>query len=89
MVAADYRPTTLNLKDGRVLTGIVRSRTAQALVLAMIGETATISRGDIAAEQVSALSLMPEGLLDGLTDQQAADLMRFLMSQAPPAPARR
>ena len=89
VVAADYRPTTLNLKDGRVLTGIVRSRTAQALVLAMIGETATISRGDIAAEQVSALSLMPEGLLDGLTDQQAADLMRFLMSQAPPAPARR
>jgi len=84
IVPADFRQTTLLLKDGRVLDGIVRSRSAQAVVLAMIGESVTISRGDIAQEQTSELSLMPEGLLDGLNDTQAIDLFGFLMSTAPP-----
>jgi putative membrane-bound dehydrogenase-like protein len=85
IVAAEFRQTTLMLKDGRSLSGVVRSRNNQALVLEMIGETATIGRTDIEDETTSALSLMPEGQLDAMTDAQAIDLIGYLMSSAPPA----
>jgi len=39
---------------------------------------------DIGREQTSALSLMPEGLLDAVNEKQAIDLFGFLMSTAPP-----
>lgn len=84
MVPADFRQTTLAMKDGRALSGLVRSRTPQAIQLAMIGETATISRSDIEREDTPSLSLMPEGLLDALTDPQAAALVAYLMSATPP-----
>jgi hypothetical protein len=35
----------------------------------------------VAGLETSALSLMPEGLLEGLRDDQAADLIRYLMSR--------
>lgn len=86
VVPAGYRQTTLNLSDGRVMTGVVRERTAQAVTLAMIGETVTVSRSDVESEETGELSLMPEGLLDALTETQARDLIAYLMSAAPPAP---
>ena len=84
LVPAEFRQTTLTLKDGRSLSGIVRSRSAQAVVLEMIGESATVSRSDIEEEVTSALSLMPEGQMEAMTDAQAVDLIGFLMSSSPP-----
>ena len=84
LVPAEFRQTTLTLKDGRSLSGIVRSRNNQAVVLEMIGESTTISRPDIDEETTSQLSLMPEGQLDAMTEAQAVDLIGFLMSTAPP-----
>ncbi len=84
VVPAEFRQTTLTLKDGRAFNGIIRSRNAQSVALAMIGEVATVSRADIAQESTSILSMMPEGLLDPLSEIQALDLFCFLMSTAPP-----
>jgi len=84
VVPAEFRQVTLALKDGRSLSGVIRSRSAQAVVLDMVGQTATLSGGDIEGEQTSALSLMPEGLLDPLTETQAADLIAYLMNSVPP-----
>jgi len=85
IVAAEFRQTTLTLKDGRSLSGVIRSRNNQAVVIQMIGETATVSLPDIEQQETSSLSLMPEGLLDALTEAQALDLVSYLMSTAPPA----
>ncbi len=84
IVPAEFRQTTLRLKDGRSLSGVIRSRNNQTVVLEMIGESATISRPDIKDETTSTLSLMPEGQLDALTETQAIDLIGYLMSTAPP-----
>lgn len=84
VVPAGYRQTTLALKDGRTLSGIVASRGARALQLRMIGEVATVALEEIEREETSELSLMPEGLLDALTEAQAADLIAYLMSGSPP-----
>lgn len=84
VVPAEFRQTTIELKDGRSLSGIVQSRNQQTVALQMIGETATISRQDIQGETTSTLSMMPEGQLEALTETQAVDLIAYLMSNAPP-----
>lgn len=84
VVPADYRQTTLLLKDGRTLSGVVRRRDSKVLLLEGIGETFTIGRSEIEEEQTSELSMMPEGLLDSLNDTQAVDLFAYLMSSSPP-----
>lgn len=84
VVPAEFRQTTIELKDGRSLSGIVRSRSPQTLELQMIGQSTTISREDIQDETTSTLSMMPEGQLDALTETQAIDLIGYLMSTAPP-----
>lgn len=85
VVPSEFRQTTLSLKDGRTLTGIVRSRTPQAIVLDQVGNSLSLQRGDIEHEEIAPTSLMPEGLLESLPLPQVLDLFAYLMSQAPPA----
>lgn len=84
VVATEYRQTTVDLKDGRVLSGLIRGRSPRAITLDMVGETLTLPRDEIDREQLSALSLMPEGLLEGLGEGQRLDLFAYLMSSSPP-----
>jgi putative heme-binding domain-containing protein len=84
VIPAEFRQTTLTLKDGRTLSGVVRTRTPQVVKLEMIGESATLSRTDILDEATSEMSLMPEGQLDAMSDSQAIDLIGYLMSSTPP-----
>ncbi len=85
VVPAEFRQTSLQLKDGRTLSGIVRSRTAKTIVFEMVGEKSTINSADIESETVGSASLMPEGQLDSLPPTQAIDLMAYLMSTVPPS----
>ena len=88
VVADAYRQTTLTLKDGRVFVGVIRTRNAQTLTLQTVTETTTVPLTEIAAEKTSALSLMPEGLLDALGEENARHLLAFLMNKnLPAAPA--
>ncbi len=81
VVPADHRQATLTLKDGRVLVGVIRARAARTVTLQSIGETVVIETSDIAREEASAQSLMPEGLLDALDQTQARALIRYLMNK--------
>jgi putative heme-binding domain-containing protein len=81
IVAAEQRQTTLTLKDGRVLTGIVRGRAARTVTLESVGETTVVETAEIQTEETSAQSLMPEGLLDALDETRARALIRFLMKK--------
>ena len=67
------------------LNGLVAAKTDRTLTLKTMTETLAVERGDIADARESALSLMPEGLLEALTAQQARDLIAYLMhkSQVP------
>jgi putative membrane-bound dehydrogenase-like protein len=88
VVAADYRQTTLELKDGRTLSGIIRNRTPRTLTLVAAGDATLVTRDEITKEETSPLSLMPEGLIDNLTQAQVANLFAYLMSGAPPVEGR-
>jgi len=79
VVGADFRMSIVDLKDGRVLNAIIAARTERTLTLKTMTETLTLERTDIAGIRESSLSLMPEGLLEALTPQQARNLVAYLM----------
>lgn len=90
IVPADFRQTTFTTKDGRTLTGVVRGRSNRTITLQPVGDAVTLNTADIAEEQPSELSLMPDGLLDGLPEAQAVNLLAYLLRQVPlPDPASR
>jgi putative heme-binding domain-containing protein len=79
VVTADFRMSLLELKDGRILNGLIAAKTERTLTLKTMTETLTIEKSDITETRESALSLMPEGLLETLSQNQARDLIAYLM----------
>ena len=68
-------------KDGQVMIGRVISSDENELSLMIIGNSVVkIARNDIAKTENEMKSLMYEGLLNGLEDQQKEDLLNYVMS---------
>jgi putative membrane-bound dehydrogenase-like protein len=82
VVTADFRMSVANLKDGRVLNGVVAANSARTLTLQTMTETVTIERAEVESLEESKLSLMPEGLLEALNEAQVRDLIAYLMHPA-------
>ncbi len=78
-IAPPYRTTTYLMKDGQLHTGITAFESADGYIL-QTGATTTVrlASGDIAAQKPGTLSLMPNGLLDGLKPGDIADLYAYL-----------
>ena len=85
VVDAAHYLNVLELKDGRVLSGIVGAQSERTLTLRSVGQETVIDKQDIKARKIMPLSLMPEGLLQAFTPEQQRDLLAYLMgnSQVP------
>ncbi len=85
VVTADFRMSIVDLKDGRVLNGLIAAKTERTVTLKTMTETLTVERGEITDTRESSVSLMPEGLLEALTLEQSRELIAYLMhkSQVP------
>jgi len=81
VVGEDFRMITVTLKDGRVLTGTPGPETERTLSVQGVGERMTVEREEIRELTRSELSLMPEGLLEALSEEQTANLFSYLMSK--------
>ena len=74
-----YYRHDIALKDGSLLSGFLASDSLDVLVLRQIGaDERAIPKGEVREHTVSRRSLMPEGLIDGFSDQQVADLFSYL-----------
>ncbi|MEC8799534.1 MAG: c-type cytochrome, partial [Planctomycetota bacterium] len=80
IVGKDYRMTLVETTDGRLLSGLIVSDTPVLLVLQTASQKINIPREEIAVVQTTTSSSMPEGLLSHLSDQEAIDLIGYLMS---------
>jgi putative heme-binding domain-containing protein len=70
--------------DGRTVTGFRADQDARVLVVRGIdGQNITINRDDIEEIIPQKKSLMPEGLLNNLTDDQVRDLFTYLRISQP------
>jgi putative membrane-bound dehydrogenase-like protein len=79
VVNADFRMTIVDLKDDRTLNALITARTDRTITLKTQTETLTLDRSEIERTQESSLSLMPEGLLEALTEVQVRDLIAYLI----------
>jgi putative membrane-bound dehydrogenase-like protein len=84
LIRKEYQAQTVALTDGRVLTGLVVEETGRTLTLIDSNRQKTVVPRDQVEEiKPSAVSLMPEGLLDKLPDAQVRDLFKYLQSRGP------
>jgi putative heme-binding domain-containing protein len=78
-VSPDFINYTLTTTDGKLLTGFILSETAASVTLRRAGEADdTVLRSQIKDLRADGKSLMPEGLEQGLTPKDMADLLAFL-----------
>ncbi|MFM7072225.1 MAG: PVC-type heme-binding CxxCH protein [Planctomycetota bacterium] len=70
--------------DGRTLNGFISDQDAQVVTLrGPDGQTTVLPRADLEDLKAVPVSLMPEGLLKDLSDQQIRDLFAYLRSTQP------
>ncbi len=79
-----YESSVVITESGRTLTGIVVEKDARVVVLRSAdGQRMVLPKDDIETINVTGVSLMPEGLLDGMSDQDVRDLFAYLRSGQP------
>ncbi len=70
--------------DGRVLNGFLADKDSQVVILRGVdGQNIILKQADIEEMKVVPQSVMPEGALKTLTDQQLRDLFAYLRSSQP------
>jgi putative heme-binding domain-containing protein len=85
VIPNEYRTSTVETKDDRVITGIIGRQDARSVTVSTAAEMMTLPRDEIAIIRSSEISMMPEGLLDNLKEQEVRDLIYYLSrpGQAP------
>jgi putative heme-binding domain-containing protein len=79
-----YETYQVETKDGRLVVGLLVDRDNQVVVLrGADGQTVTVRQDQVEEMAATKRSLMPEGLLKGLSDQQVRDLFAYLRSTQP------
>jgi putative heme-binding domain-containing protein len=81
VVPADFRVSIFHLKDGRTLTGVIPEQTERTLTIQTPAERLTIERTQIVKQEQMAQSLMPEGLLAALGEENVLNLIAYLMGE--------
>jgi len=79
-----YAYVEVATKDGRTLGGFLKDRDAQVTVVrGLDGQDFTFRAMDIESIEPMGRSLMPEGLLEGLNEDQLRDFFAYLRSSQP------
>ena len=81
VVGREHQRTILELKDGRVLVGVIREENAQSIQIAWAEGEATVSVTGIETRTATGQSIMPDGLLESLNPTEVQDLFAYLMSR--------
>lgn len=80
-IVEGYRPTIIALDDGRVLTGLIKSESAERLTLVDAeGREWAVDPAKVEERRFADVSIMPWGLAARLTREQFTDLVAYLES---------
>lgn len=85
IIQDDYKMTMVFTEDGQVYSGVVAGEDDGQVTLrtANVEAPIKIPKSQITDREVTELSMMPEGLLEGLSDEELADLFAYLGSLEP------
>ncbi len=77
-----YRSSVIVLKDGRVLTGVIAGKSESRFTLQTATDQQTLDAADVEEVKQTELSLMPNGQLDRLSNEEVRDLIAYLQSKS-------
>ena len=81
-IREEYAGFNVVTKDNQRLTGFIAQNAPRFIVLRDLAQNnITLARDEIKELKAMPISLMPEGITDGLTDQQVSDLFAYLMNK--------
>jgi putative heme-binding domain-containing protein len=78
LVGRDYQMSVIETADGRIINGIIAGEDAAVLTVQTQNDRLLIPKSDIETREQSKLSLMPEGLLDKLSEVELRALIAYL-----------
>jgi putative heme-binding domain-containing protein len=79
-----YANQLVTTKDGRTLSGFLTSQDTAVIVLrGLDGQDVSIPRSEVRDLKAAPASIMPEGLLTGLSDQELRDFFAYLRIPQP------
>jgi len=83
-VSPNYFGYAIDTREGDHYTGLIVNETASSITVRQaFGVETVVARAQIASMHASRLSLMPEGLEEGLTNQDLADLLDLIFAETP------
>jgi putative membrane-bound dehydrogenase-like protein len=81
IIPKEYVATVVVTSAGRVLTGIVRDSSKNALTLQTANEVVVLPKSEIEETRPSELSMMPEDLLKPLSEHEVRSLVAYLQGR--------
>jgi putative heme-binding domain-containing protein len=82
VIREGYQQYVVTTTDGRVLSGLLAENGADRVtVLDAKGVRTTLRKGEVESIARAETSLMPEGIIDPLSDQELRDLFAYLRSE--------
>ncbi|MBX3422109.1 MAG: PmoA family protein [Pirellulaceae bacterium] len=89
IIQDDYRMHIVLTDDGRIHSGIPSDEDDRVLRLRVADRElpVVIPKSSIQSREIAAVSMMPEGILNSLSDQEVIDLLGYLQSGPTPAAA--
>lgn len=80
VIGKDYLVSILKTADKRVLSGIIKSDDGNVVTLQTESEVIPLPKSQITFQKEQDISMMPEGLLAGLKNEEVRDLIAYLAS---------
>ncbi len=81
----DYRMVVITSRDGRTYSGNIVAENDRQITLRVIGQDQlVINKSDIQSQETAAVSMMPEGLMQTLSDKEVLDLIAYLRTSQQP-----
>lgn len=84
IIQDDYKMVMITTRDGQTLAGNVVTENERQLTLRIVGQEVTLTKSEIQSREVSSVSMMPEGLLSNLSDEETVNLIGYLMKLEAP-----
>ena len=78
----EYKMVVITTRDGRTYAGNIAAENNRVITMRVVGqEPAIINKSEVLSRETSPTSMMPEGLLQTLEDQEVIDLVGYLRTQ--------
>jgi putative membrane-bound dehydrogenase-like protein len=82
VIQDDYKLVVLTTRDGRTYSGNVVEENERQVTMRIVGlDQVKIAKSEIQSREVMEKSMMPEGLLNNLSEEEVLDLVAYLKEQ--------